>query len=248
MASLLDTIKRNLGQQPSVTPELGQTQQIQNVLRAKSGRQVGGAGPRQSQIGEQVAAQQAQTGASQLAQRGALLGAQQSEQFADITQRADLQRKEFRERQERLKSQHDRQVFNLLDEFGRGNRRLDNRKDISDLEQAGFMARLGNEQYISRIQQEGQKNRLDNELNYKEQVAREAFAEDQALLEDSLEFKRMINMNEREFASEMSQMDINQALDIARSQARAENAQTISEGVGRIVRGTIEYGEEEGWF
>lgn len=242
MASLLDTIRGSLGQQPNVSPQLGTQQQISDVLRTKSGKDVGpGAGPGMSSISEQMAAQQTRLGGQQLQQSGDLKARQQAEQSADITQREDVQTGKFEQRQKKQVTDYDNQVSRMLDGFNSGMKTLDNKKDISSMEQAGVLIRLGNEQYVTKLKQEGQKARLDTELGYKEQLSKDVFGQMEDLFRNNLQDRSIMDLDNREFAEMMSQMDVNAALDIANSQARQANAQAMSQGIGNIVSAGTSY-------
>ena len=91
MASLMDTIKNEM-QAPAEKPQLGETTEIERLMRAKSGKAAQpSSGPRQSALGERIAARQTELGGQQIAQQGAITAQQQEEQGADIAQRTQQQ-------------------------------------------------------------------------------------------------------------------------------------------------------------
>lgn len=238
--SLLDNINQQMQGQTAPTEQAGQAlgagQSLRSLLRAKTGKagQAGtGAGP--SSLQEKTAARQAQLGQQQLAQQGQLMGAQQAEQSADIAQRTQQQAAQQDQARQDILAQADRQTQNILNDFAQGTKRLDNAQDISDLEQVGFVARLQNQQYISQLQDVGKRNRLDSDVGFKTEIAKQAMADNQDLLNDKLAFETIMNASDRDFQKALSNIDINYAMQIANDAAKAANAQQIAKGVGTAV-------------
>ena len=234
--SLLDIINRNL-QEPAQPEFQEQAPGIRQLLRAKTGREITERGPAGTSLLEQQAAAQTRAGLSQLGQQQQLVAAQQAGQQAEITQRAQQQQVETAERFKATQDQADRESFNILSDFQRGQKQLTNAQDIADLERVGFNLRLKNEQYINALQTAGEKARLDNDKQFKEQVYKQMFQDQTSLLTDDLARRTLIEADDREFVQALQNIDLDYAMQIANDAARAASTQQIVGGVGTLVTG-----------
>lgn len=249
MASLLDAINKNL--KPSTpaqqAPQLGETEQVRRLVRAKSGKAVGpSSGPAQSSLGERVVAGQTRLGQQQLASQAKLIGEQQGQQAADIAQREQQQATQFEQQREQQKADYSRQADSILNQYTQGNKQLSTQKDLANIEQAGAALRLSNQQYIDRLQTEGQRARLDNDVNFKTQMAQNVFSDAEDLLSNQLAFKAIMDADDREFRNQIAQIDAATALDMARSEIEATKAGNIWTGVGNLAQTAISAYAKEG--
>ena len=239
MATLLDQIRGSL--EKPATPEqtgagLGQTSQLQTLLRAKTGKAAQpSSGPGISSLQEKSATRQAQLGADQLQQQGQMASSQLGAQQQDITQRQDIQKQQVAEQQKGIQQSYEQNATQLLNQLSRAGRELGTQKNVANLEQAGFNLRLSNEQYVANLKQAGAKARLDDGFSFKEQITREIFEDQTDLLKDSYAFENMIRADDRTFQKELANMDINYALDLAKNAQKAESTQAAIGGVGKTV-------------
>lgn len=244
--SILDNVKQQM-QSPLQQPTSvgGQTESIRSLLRAKSGKaSVPDSGPKQSSIQEKMAEQQTKLAGQQLQQQGQIAAAQLGEQEADIQQRTEQQEATFLDRLTTMQDDLDRRSSQLLDQFSRGQKSLQSDRDLMDLEQAGFISRLQNKQYIDRLQREGQQLRLDNSLDFAAEFAKQKMGEYTNLFRDELDFKRMMDMDDREWAREVSEMDINDALDVADAAARQTSSEQMFSGVSSLISTATDLGDD----
>ena len=233
--TLLETIQTNLQAPAQVAPQLGKTEQIQGLLRAKSGKAGAvSSGPKQSSIKEQMAGQTARLGGQQVQQQGQMKAAQLGQQSADIQQRVEQQEQTFEQKRNNMQDQFDRNTFNILDSFEQGQRSLDSSRDVAKLEQAGFLIRLRNDQYVTKLRQEGDKLRFDNQNEYQMNVSKDAMQEQASLFTDELAFKRISDMTAREFAVEIADIDINYAIQVAENSLKAEQSRQVAQGIGSV--------------
>lgn len=245
--ALLDIVKKQL-QTPGSTPAGGtlqggeQTESVRRILRAKTGKEAapGTTGPRQSAIQEKIAQRQTDIGLGQLAQKGQIQAAQLEEREADIAQREEQQKESFLNNIQKLRSQYLQETNNLLDNYNRGVKTLDTRKDIKELEQLGFMARMQNDKYIHNLQTEGKRKRLDSGVNFKREMAKSILRNQEQLLSDKLAFERIISADDREFRKELSKINIDYALQIANNAAASQGARQVATGLGGVVTGGIQ--------
>lgn len=236
--SLLDTIRGNLAGTKSTAPALGQTEQVRGLIQAKSGKQTTPTStPRQSGMKERMAAQQARLGGQQLQEQGKMQAAQLGEQQADITQRGQQQEQATEQSKQEMKQRADRQIFNTLQDFSRGMRTLENREDIAAMEQVGFLARLENRQYIDNLQKAGRQNRLTDSLSFKEEAAKQMFANHERIVENDLAFQALIQANDRDFQMEVATIDLNAAMELANIAAKDAATQQAMSGVSSLIEG-----------
>ena len=241
--ALLDNIKNQL-QSPQGQPgagEGGQTQSVRDLLRAKTGKvSTPESGPRQSALQEAVAEQQTKAGQQQLGLRGRLQAEQLGQQQADIAQRTQQEGAQFQEQMKAAQADFDRRSNSMLDQFEAGQKSLKSQQDVADLEQLGFDIRMQNDQYVNQLQDIGKRNRLDNQLEFKKQLAQNVFKDQQDLLTNQLAFDRIVSADDREFTQELANMDINYAMQVADSAAKAASQRQVMQGVGGIVSGGIQ--------
>lgn len=251
MANLLDTIKKSLsGGEAPQGPELGQTMQVQELMRGKTGRAIGPeSGPRQTALGERMAASQARQGLEQVQQQGQIQGAQIEQQEADIQQREEQQTAEFQQKREEQRNQLLQSTLSSLDEFSRGERKLDNAKDIADMEQLGVMARLQNEQYITELNREGTRQRLEDMNEFSYNLAASEYDDDMKMLMDEYAFRNMMQMDDRDFEEALATINADAALNLALQKSDAANREAMinagTEGLSNIFNKVADKG---GWF
>ena len=237
----MDTIRTNMQAGPKpAQPGISQTAQVQQLLQAKSGKAVGPtAAPGISNIGEKVAAQQAQIAEQQVQQQGMLQGQAIQQQASEQAQQAQIQGRQLDERTLDQMDEFTRNHNAILDDYNRGIKQLDLNKDKSKLEQIGFNLRLNNDKYVTDLQREGRRSRLDNEIKFNEELTRTIFADEEDLLRNDLNFRALIGANDRDFREEIGNISISHALDIADTEAKAANSQMMWQGIGAMTSAGI---------
>ena len=247
--SLLDKLKENMTQ-PAQAPQVNQTSRVRDLLAAKSGKAgaAGTGGPKRVSTAEIAATQATQAASKALQQQGEIGAEQLAQTSADIEQNRQQQLTQQTQTLKEQQSQFDRQSDNILNQFERGQKSLQNSKDIQDLEQLGFQARLESEQYVNQIQLEGDRLRLDDSIEFKTQLAKEQWDSDIALFKDKIKMREMIDADSRTFLEELSKIDINSALEIAESEAKQANTEDMIQGVSGIASSAVKYGASSGWF
>lgn len=241
--NLMSTIREKL-QSPTAGAGAGQqiggvtdqTERAQGLLRAKMGKagQTGTA-PRRSNIQEQQQAAQTRLGAQQLQQQGEI----QSQQLQQQEEQQQVQEEEtlanMLDQREDVRQRFEIQSQNIVSDLERNMQQMDSRERVAKMEQAGFALRLQNKDYLSKLNREAQRAGLESELDFKEQMARTQFADMEDLFRDKLAFQRIADMSQREFQEEMSQIDINTALQVAQTQAKAASQQQLFQGIGQVI-------------
>ena len=243
--SLLDVIRTKLQPQaPAPAVTLGQGEQTANLLRTKltgSAQPQGGDVPKRSMIGEQAAATQTQAQLGQVAKESQIQQEQQNQQQADQNQGMDIFRQQNKQEDTQRANQFANQMANVLNDFKSGNKRIQNMQDIGEIEAAGAGARLANNQYIDNLTRTAAMSSLDNDTKFQEEYYKNVFADDFGMFKDKMDWANLINADERQFLQAMGNLDINDAIAIARGQATAANTAAAASGAQTAVSGGLEY-------
>lgn len=243
MATLMDTIKKNLTGQPaqSTMPQLGQTQRAQSLMEGLSGKQVEGeAGPARSTIQEKSALQQTQAGLQDQSLQNKLQAQELEQQDIEQTAKVNEQKLNLADQLEDYRSAFERQTDNLLGDFERDKRQLEDSRAASKLEQTGFLLRLQDQDYLANLKRVGDMNRLNDSLSFKEAATRSALEDEMGMFKNDLAFKTFMNADDRQFQEQLANMDINFAMDLAGKQLQAQQNQMIFSGLGTAMSGGIQ--------
>lgn len=236
--NLLDTIKQN-----SAIPTQGVTdesQKLQTLLRAKSGKAIGGAGIASSNLGEQQAVastnQQIQTQVvpqqqiqqAGLEQQASDIQQQEQQQTADIAQS-----KRFDTIQTRLKTDQ------LLSDMERDKGRVDVLRDNARLEQLGQNLRLQTREYTDNLAREGAAARLNDDLAFKEATLRANMGNDMETMNKTIDNNTILNANDRDFEKKLGQMKITDAFSVFAATSKAANEKAMWGSIGEISKAGI---------
>lgn len=239
MPNLLDTIRQNSGQLPEqgVTDE---TQKLQGLLRAKSGKAVGGSAVSASNLGEQQAvAQTGQTLQNQIQPQAQIQAAQQGQQQAATQQAEQIQRTDIAQQRRFNDVQNRMRTESLLNDMERQNKQLSLEKDRASLEQVASGLRLQDKQYIDNLQREGAKQRLDNQMEFNKTLTDQIMGDNQDLLQKRLNNKSVLDASDRDFNKAMANMDINTAWDIFNNDMAAQKQRAIYGAAGALTTAGI---------
>ena len=250
-SNLLNKIKSNLQamtQPTDLSSMYGQSGAVQSVSQAATGKlgqtAVGPARSRQAELAAVDTVQQAQKTISDKAQ---LQTAGQMQQMGAI--QADEQFKQAMMSEEQINNRE--KLLNIkqdiIKEFTSGTRKLDLDRDKAKLEQLGFAARFSNEKYLNDLQNQAKLAGLGDELRFQEELMRTTFADEESLFRDSMEFRSLMQADERQFREELASM----SLDFASMMANRENEQTRQQaiwgGLTGILSGVLGRTAEEIW-
>lgn len=241
MANLLDTIRQNnqaaATQKQGVTDETGK---LAALLRAKSGKEVGGGDFSSSNLGEQQAVantntQTASTLAPAVQVQTAGLETQQAAQQQQVdAQKSELaQNRRFDTIQARIKTDA------LLQDLEQNKGRIDQQRKDAAVNQVAQNLRLQNSQYIDSLQKEGARSRLDDENSFNEELAKTTFGDNRELLEKSLGNKSILDASDNEFSVAMGQMTQQNAYDIFRNDMKAEKERGMMGAIGGLVTSAV---------
>jgi len=246
-ATLLDILRKAFNKLDKAPARL-QTDSgaIERLLRAKTGKAFDPRGARRFIQSGDIQSD-FKTGLSSLRDKTKLQSEQFQAETLDQEQAADIQQKGLETQSKEIESTFKNQSDALLQDLERSGKKLDAAENREKVEQLAFNYRLQQEDYLNQLQTLGARERLDNDLEFKEALMLRVWEGETTLLQNDQDFRRMLNADQREFQRKLGKMDINYAMDIARSMASTQNYQTIGAGVGTIIgAGAKLYGDKYG--
>ena len=224
--SILDNIRKNLTGAAGPVVQTDRTQQIEALQQGQTGKAaIPTSGPRTSTVAEQaaLAANRAQAVQTNLA--GEIQATQLEQQ--EEAQQGQFNNQELATIEKALdvKQNFANQSEAIMGNLERQGRELDVRRDGAKIEQLGFNIRLNNKEYIEQLQREGQLSRIDNAAQFEEELKRTIFADQLDALNESLDMRRLIDGDERQFQDGLAQISIDDALAMAGIQAQQFKSQ-----------------------
>lgn len=235
MASLLEQLRQQ-------GPTGNQTEAVQNLLQARSGKAVGaGGGPRASNIQEQVQNKLTETQLTDVAQQASLQAQQRGQEQRGVEQQFAQQKAELTEQDISSQETYQRQVEATLKDYERNIKILDVTKQGAKIEQMGFQLRLSNQNYIMQLKDAAARDRITNSLAFNEALQRTIFADEIDLISSDLDFRMLLKADDAEFQKMLARIDIDTALAIASSQAKDTAAQQTVSGVNQLIQAGATY-------
>jgi len=238
MANLLDTLRQNsqVGQQ-GVTDE---TSKLATLLRAKSGKAVGGSGVVSSNLGEQAAvAQTNQQLQQQVAPQAAIQQAGMAQQASQIQQQETQQRADIAQSRRFDTVQNKIKTDQLLKDLERNKGEIDVAKQGAQLEQLGANLRLQNKKYVDDLQREGQLARLNDDAAFREAALRSAMGNKMEIVNKTIDNNTILSANDREFKKKVAQIDIATAYNMFNADMAAGKQQAMWGGIGSLAKAGI---------
>lgn len=248
MANLLDTIRNNstaAATQPAGVTD--QTQTVASLLRAKSGKAVGGGDIAASNLQETSAVDQTnQTLQNQVAPQAAIQQAGIEQQAMGQAQTAGIQKQEVAQNRAFNTMQNKLRTEELLAGFERDQGQLDLDRNKAQVNQFAQNLRLQNDKYVSDLQREGDRNRLNDANSFAEQYARESFDNNDELMQKKFNNISIASANDRDFQKSLAQMDIADAYSAFKAEQAANKQRAMYEGIGSITQAGIgAYGAQQ---
>jgi hypothetical protein len=246
MATLLDTLKKNLGSVGAPTaPIADETGTVQRLLSAKKGI-VGGTPttPKGFSVAEAAARGQAQQQLGEVSQAAQLQStALQQAATAEETQQK-AQEAELTGQQEQNRLRTSIETERTLQELEQGKERLNEAQRQALNEKVTALLRLQNTDYINNLQMNAAKARITEGNNFEAALAKDIFNNNRTLLESKLGKQAARNISDREFDKELAQMGMDEAIRIAKSEADNMMKQAgIQTGVELAKGGLGAYGQ-----
>lgn len=231
MANLLEALQ--------ASGPAGTTSQLSTLLRAKTGKAVGGPATALSSQQERAAIAQTAQEMQPVQQAATVQQAQQEQQAREVAQRSQIGQAEVAQQRQANKLQNQIRTNQLLQELEQGKGKIDMSRYQASLEQIGQNLRLNNQQYVDNLQREGARSRLNDDLQFKEQLQASIFQDAKSLLEKQLGNKSILAANDREFEIAMERMGYENAVSLLNSQMRAEREAGMYAGIAGVAQAGI---------
>lgn len=241
MANLSDILR-----QPEPTQQApigGQAEGIANILKTKLTGQAqpsSSTGPKRSQIGEQQVAQQAQAQSQQMTAQSQVNQQQQRQQAQEQEQAQKIQLQQLEQDMNEKRQSASQQVQEILNSNLQGMKKLKTQEDVANFEQAAFMTRLSSQSYIQNLTNAANKARIDDDASFKERYYEQVMRDDMEDFKDVMDFKTLMNATDRDFAKQVSKMDLETARKIADRATEQANSQALFQGMGGLVSGGLQ--------
>ena len=227
MATLLDTLKQNLGQVGGGEAVADETGTVKGLLAAKKGI-VGppsALGPKGFSVAEAAAKAPAQQQLAETAQAAQL-------QATGIGQAAAAQGEEERQKTQQIEMQRQQaslqnkiQTENILRGLEQNRAALTEDQRRAGMEQVAAQLRLQNDAYITNLQREGNRSRLQDDLAFDEQLKKDISADNIALLKIKFGNQSLLDASDRDFTKELAKIDFATAAAMARENSRFAQTQ-----------------------
>lgn len=234
--TIAEMMQDNLELNPGLGNPKGQKERLDKLLRAKSGKAVGGgSGPASSNIQEQVAQQQV-TAAQTDVQTQALMaqqGVQQQEQ--QLEEQARQQAQLSAEESKTAKAELDRITTNIAQSLKRDFQKLDMREREDLMNMATTLARLNTKKYIHDLNMNARRERIDSEAAWKRKFAETQAADSMNFFRNNMMHAEVLFKEKFEFREMMDEMSIEQAMELGEMQIQQQQAQMIASGLGQVA-------------
>jgi hypothetical protein len=241
--ALMDDVKKSL-QSGFQLPQFGQSQQLERLQRASTGRLVKDTGPQMVSLAEQVAA----SAAEQQRKEDVLAGQVAAE---ELTMQEKAQQEQFRQQNKELdervlNARQDMQnkVDNILQEYTQRSGEIAMREDSAKTQYALAMMRLSNDDYLDNLETQAASSRLQDAAAFEWELTQSIFRDEINLLKNDLSFRSAIAADERTFKEYLAEMSAEQALILAEQELETASTVAAYEAAGEMVTGAARAGAE----
>lgn len=236
MATLLDTLKKSLGQAGAPEAVADETGQVRQLLAAKKGitGPAAAMGPVGLEAGEIAAKLPAQQQLANIRQ-GAQLQAEALQQAATGQELEQAQREAALSSQRKEASLQEKiQTENILRGLEQGKASLSEQQRQRGLEAAAANLRLQDQRYVDDLMREGQKARLQQDIDYGEQLAKSILEDNVALQKLKFQNQAALNADDREFKKNLAKLGYTDVIAMARNNAQAATEAATISGLATI--------------
>jgi hypothetical protein len=235
------TLKEILGGQAQQTPQTGEGQKLQDILRTKeTGKATSSSGPRASSLGEAAAVDTYKQQQQQLVNQVNINQQQLEQQKTEQQRVVDEQNAGLVNKAATMQDQFSKQFDSILKESNQQNRQLDFKSDAHTLEMLGANARLQSDKYVTMLQLEGNAKRMDQKDKFELEMARTVFKDNLDILQKKMDASIVYTDKENDFENQLANIDIFSAVDMAKIAIKEANTQSVASGAGGIVSGSAQ--------
>jgi hypothetical protein len=233
--ALLDKINQQRQAQPQ--QQLGQTEAVNKLLQAKSGKAATTGAPVDT-TAEAALADQVRGEQRAMSQAAALEGVQAAQQSAGIAQQAGQAADNLQMAKKSMEANRDRILADLQMRAAQEAEKLGLNKQEAAMQARLFEKRLTNEKYLQELAQEGNIKRLKDERSFRLAMQEQIFGRDLALMLDGQEFQGALNMGNRDFQEWLNTISLKDAWKLTTAAIKQQTtAQTMSAFTGGLQAG-----------
>jgi hypothetical protein len=245
MASILDTLRKNLSQVGAAPVPAGEeTGQVQALVSAKSGQVGARPAPRGRSIVEAAAKQQTQEQLSNLGQQADTQAIATTQAFAEQEQRQRAAEGELTGKKEAGRLEARLKTENLLQDLEMNKGRMNAREQQAKTELLTATMRLGNKDYTDRLRLEGARNRLDDRLQFEQALAESIMNENLDIFRKDIVDRQARDASDREYQKQLARMNAQDVLAQYRAAARQGATQAQIGAVAETAKtGAASYGQ-----
>jgi hypothetical protein len=225
---------------PLTAPRAGTTQRLQDLIQG--GKQAPQQGLALDTEEEQGALNEARVGASLVQKEGDMMTERLKQKEVAQTQEFDFQAQDLEERRINSQLEIANKSSDLLMKNSQNFQELDMKKQKSIAMFSMSLARMSNSNYLDELQMEGTRHRLDSEMQFREALQSSIFSDEEELLKNDLNFKSILNADERNFKDELAELDIDLSIQLSQSKTAGEQASTMYRAGGQVLQGGIQAG------
>ena len=214
---------------------------LQRMFTAKLGKSIDPKAPRLSRQAQRMAQAVSDADIENVTDNYMREQQKQKEQVRIATQERRQQARQMDETSLAMREKMAQQQAQLLQQFEQAKQKLSMQRKEANAEQLGFIYRLSNEKYVEEFKDVVRRNQLTNDIKFREEMMKAVYADELELVNEDLNFRRLLKADERTFQQELAEMDINAALRIAETHAAASRTAGVISGVGQIAKGGLQF-------
>lgn len=241
--NLYEIIKAN--QQAGATGPGQRTQDFRQAVLAKSGKAAPmSTGPQKSAVAEQAAVQEGQA-------QQQVLGIQEQQQNMALEQQERGVEQQTQQQMRKLQTASDdqtakylRQVSNIAQGLQQSMGEINQQRQNTQIEQAGFLLGLSNKKYVQELEQAGNMKRLYDKASFEQELFKSALDSDYDLYVNNRQYQKLFNSRARDFTKELAEMGVREKLDLMRQQIAGQNTRAMFEGGGKAAGAVVDYAQK----
>jgi hypothetical protein len=237
--NLLDALKASSNKSPALEPSnvKAQTESVLTTKLTGQAAPVTSIGPATSSQAERMGLQETKQQLEQGALTGRLQDVVQMQQSE--AQEAGLKREErsIGESIKMMQQDFETRTESLLNDTLRSREELSQKDLENKMENIGQLMRLQNTKYIDQLQMAGNEKRLRDGISAREELLKTQMRDGLAFLNDDLAYKKIAGATQREWETEMANMDINFAIQMTQRKINDEMSRQKYEGISGLISG-----------
>lgn len=222
--------------QPGISFAPSGLEQTQKMAQASTGKaDAGGVDVAVSNVGEQLAQQNAAKQQQQLATQANAMENEQQQKEEEQYMQLHEQELDIRNQALRVKQEFNNRLSQVLAEFKEKGDSLDIDKQKAQVDQITQMTRLLDDKYVNNLKIEGSRNRLADKRAFAEAALDAAFDNQLGLLQDDFEAKSLLRADERAFNVKLANMGYDTAMSVVNAELEAAKQQQQWNAAGALI-------------